>query len=416
MFDLDKWQEIFYTISKHKLRTALTAFGVFWGIFMLVILLGAGQGLHNGVMRDFDFNKNAVFVWTQRTSIAYKGYRVGRPLQLKNEDVIAIKENIEEAVVVSPRLQLQGGLNTSYQDKSGSFQLNGDYPSFLEVKGLLIKEGRFINDNDIETSRKTAVIGKRVKEVLFGEEQSPIGEYIEIGGVPFKVVGTFETKGKGQDAIEDLQSIFIPLTSMQQAFGRGNEVDWLALVPKTGISSFVVENKVKSLLAQRHHVSPEDKRAFGSANLEQEFGKIQTLFGGIRVFSWLVAILTIIAGVVGVGNIMMILVKERTREIGIRKAIGAHPASIIGMILQESLVLTSMAGYIGLVLGVLALEGLSNFMTAFNLESEFFANPEIDFGVAFWAIMVLLIAGTLAGLVPSLKAARVDPVVALRSE
>ncbi|MEZ4884161.1 MAG: ABC transporter permease [Chitinophagales bacterium] len=415
MFDFDKWQEIFYTIGKHKLRTALTAFGVFWGIFMLVILLGAGAGLKNGVLQGFDFNKNAVFVWTQRTGIPYKGYKAGRSLQLKNEDIMAVKENIASIEVISPRLQM-GALNTTYADKSGAFQINGDYPSFLKVKALLINNGRFVNDNDMDENRKIAVIGGRVKEILFGDEKEAVGEYIEIAGVPFKVVGTFTTKGKGEDAIEDLQSIFLPLTSVQQSFGRGNEIDWFALIPKENVPSVRVETEVKSLLAQRHNVSPDDKRAFGSANLAQEYGEIQTLFAGIRVFSWLVAILTIIAGVVGVGNIMMIIVKERTREIGIRKAIGAHPSSIIGMILQESLVLTSMAGYMGLVLGVLAVEGLNSLLKNFDLESDFFANPEIDFNAAFWAIMVLLVAGTLAGLVPGLKAASVDPVVALRSE
>ncbi len=415
MFDLDKWQEIFYTIGKHKLRTALTAFGVFWGIFMLVILLGAGKGLHNGVMRDFDFNKNAVFVWTQRTGIPYKGYRAGRMLRLKNEDVIAVKENIHGIDIVSPRIQI-GGFNTTHGNKSGSFQINGDYPTFLKVKGLVIESGRFINNNDIAEKRKTAVIGKRVKEVLFAAEEDPVGKYIEIGGVPFKVVGTFDTKGKGEDAIDDLQTIFLPLTSTQQVFGMGNNIDWFALIPKENVSSASIEEDVKSLLAQRHSVSPDDKRAFGSANLEQEFRQIQTVFSGIRVFSWIVAILTIIAGVVGVGNIMMIVVKERTQEIGIRKAIGAEPSSIISMILQESLILTSIAGYAGLVFGVLAVEGLNKLLVNFNLESQFFANPEIDFNAAFWAIVVLLIAGTLAGLVPGLKAAKVDPVVALRSE
>ncbi|MGB0930071.1 MAG: ABC transporter permease [Chitinophagales bacterium] len=415
MFDLDKWQEIFYTIGKHKLRTALTAFGVFWGIFMLVILLGAGKGLYNGVVRDFDFNKNAVFVWTQRTGIPYKGYKVGRIIRLKNEDISAIKENISGVAIVSPRIRL-GGLNTTYADKSGSFQIMGDYPTFLDIKGLIIDKGRFVNDKDIEERRKTAVIGKRVQEVLFKSEEDPIGKYIEMGGIPFKIVGTFDTKGKGEDAIDDLQTIFVPLTSAQRVFGMGNNIDWFGLIPKENVPPAKIEEEVKSLLALRHSVSPNDKRAFGSANLEREFKEIQTVFGGIRVFSWIVAILTIIAGVVGVGNIMMIVVKERTREIGIRKALGAEPFSIVSMILQESLLLTSVAGYMGLVMGVLVVEGLNTLLVNFNLESEFFANPEIDFNAAFWAIVVLLISGTLAGLVPGLKAAKVDPVVALRSE
>ena len=416
MFDYDKWQEIYLTIRKHKLRTALTAFGVFWGIFMLVVLLGAGNGLENGVMRDFDFAKNSVFVWTQRTSIPYKGFKPGRFINLNNDDIIAIRSNINEVDVIAPRNYLEGEFSINYKDKSASFFVFGDYPDYLEVKPMLISRGRFINNLDIKEKRKIAVIGRRVVEVLFDPEEDPIGEYIRIKGVHFKVVGIFDTRQKGENAIYDVQTIYIPNTAMQHVFNQGNKIGWFAFLPKEKIRAAVVEEKTKLLLAKRHKVHPDDRQAFASWNLEEEYQKMQTLFAGIRGFSWIVAIGTIIAGMVGVGNIMMIIVKERTKEIGIRKSVGAKPWSLISMIIQESLVITGISGYLGLVLGVVLVEVINYVMVQFNLESGFFANPEVDFQVAVSAIIVLVVAGTLAGLIPGIKAAKVDPVIALRDE
>ena len=415
MFDYDKWQEIYLTIRKHKLRTALTAFGVFWGIFMLVVLLGAGNGLENGVMRDFDIAKNSVFVWTQRTSIPYKGFKPGRFINLNNDDIIAIRSNINEVDVIAPR-NMMGGSSINRKDKSASFTVCGDYPDYLEVKPMLISRGRFINDLDIKEKRKIAVIGRRVVEVLFDPEEDPIGEYIRIKGVHFKVAGIFDTRQKGENAIYDVQTIYIPNTAMQHVFNQGNKIGWFAFLPKEKIRAAVVEEKTKLLLAKRHKVHPDDRQAFASWNLEEEYQKMQTLFAGIRGFSWIVAIGTIIAGMVGVGNIMMIIVKERTKEIGIRKSVGARPWSLISMIIQESLVITGISGYLGLVLGVVVVEAINYIMVRFNLESGSFANPEIDFQVAVSAIIVLVVAGTLAGLIPGTKAAKVDPVIALRDE
>lgn len=413
--DIDKWQEIFQSIQKHKLRAVLTAFGVFWGIFMLVVLMGAGTGLENGATSNFDIEKNAVFVWTQRTSIPYKGLQPGRFIQLENEDRIAVMREVPEAAVVAPRMGLGGNI-LERGEESASFSVYGDYPNFLKIKPLIITKGRFINDLDIEEKRKIVVIGKRVQEVLFKPEENPIGEYIEIKGIPFKVVGTFASRSKGDDGIEDVQSVYIPLTSLQQAFNRPNRIGWFALLPQEGISASVVEQKTKSLLAERHLVAPEDKRAFGSANIEEEFREVQMIFIGIRGFSWLVAIGTIIAGVVGVGNIMMIIVKERTKEIGIRKSLGATPRSIVMMILQEAMVLTSIAGYIGLILGCALVEIMRYAVMNFGMESQFFSNPQIDFGTALTAVIVLIIAGGIAGLIPGLRAANVNPVIALRTE
>jgi putative ABC transport system permease protein len=416
MIDIDKWQEIFSTLKKHKLRTALTAFGVFWGIFMLVVLLGASRGFRNGVESQFDVAKNAVFVWTQRTSIPYKGLSPGRFINLKNDDIQAIRQNIPEVEVIAPRNNLSGEFTVNRKNKNASFQVYGDYPDYLKVEPKKMVAGRFINHYDIVDKRKVAVIGTKITEELFETNEDPIGEYISIRGIFFKVVGTFESTQKGERAVGDQQTIFIPNTTMQQAFNQGNDISWFGLLPKEGIPSVVVETKVKELLMSRHNVAPDDFKAFGSNNVEKDFEQVQGLFMGMEGFSWLVSIGTIIAGIVGVGNIMLIIVKERTKEIGIRKALGAKPWSIISMILQESLFLTAISGYAGLVVGVALIEGISYALKEFNTESDFFARPEINFTVAISAIIVLIVAGTLAGLIPAIKAAKVNPVIALKDE
>ncbi len=416
MIDIDKWQEIFTTIRKHKLRTLLTAFGVFWGIFMLVVLLGASRGFRNGVESQFDVAKNAVFVWTQRTSIPYKGLSPGRYVRLKTDDIEAIRQNIPEVDVVAPRNNLDGEFTVNRKTKYAAFEVFGDYPDFIKVEPKKIVSGRFINQIDIQEKRKIAVVGTKVVEELFEKGEEPLGQYISIKGIYFQIVGTFESNQKGERAMEDQQTIFIPHPTMQQAFNQGNRVYWLGLVPQDGVASEVVETKVKALLMSRHNVAPDDLKAFGSNNVEREFEQVQGLFMGMDGFSWLVSIGTIIAGIVGVGNIMLIIVKERTKEIGIRKALGAQPWSIISMILQESLFITGVSGYFGLVVGVGLLEGLNYAMKKSDAESEFFANPEIDFGIALSAIILLVVAGALAGLIPATKAARVNPVVALKDE
>jgi putative ABC transport system permease protein len=415
MFDLDKWGEIYATVKKHKLRTALTAFGVFWGIFMLVVLLGAGNGFENGVVGSFDIAKNTVFVWSQRTSIPYKGLKAGRFIPFTNDDVIAIRQSIPEVAILAPRNNMQGSFTVNRNTKNASFSVYGEYPDYTGVKPVIMNDGRFINTLDIKDRRKIAVIGTRVQKVLFGED-NPIGEYISIKGVFFKVVGIFKGRGSAEDNQEDAQTIFIPSTTLQQAYNQYNRVDFFAMVPHDGIPAEVIEKKVKTLLSQRHNIHPDDVRALGSANVEEEFNRIQGLFIGIKGFSWVVSIGTIIAGIIGVGNIMLIVVKERTKEIGIRKALGATPWSIISLILQESIVITGVAGYIGLVTGT-GLIALINFLLKKNnAEGEFFANPEVNLTIAVTALLLLVICGALAGLIPATKAANIDPVVALRDE
>ncbi|QHT66097.1 ABC transporter permease [Rhodocytophaga rosea] len=415
MFDLDKWSEIYATVRKHKLRTFLTAFGVFWGIFMLVVLLGAGNGFENGVVGSFDIAKNTVFVWSQRTSIPYKGLKAGRYIPFTNDDVVAIRQTIPEVAILAPQNQVQGNFKVNYNNKSSSFTVYGEYPDWMGVKPLVILQGRFVNTLDIRDKRKVAIIGTRVHKVLFGDKD-PIGEYISIKGIYFKVVGTFKGRGSTEDNQEDAQTIFIPSTTLQQAFNQYNRVDYLAMVPQEGVESAVIEKKVKELLAKRHDIHPDDVRALGSANVEEEFKRIQGLFTGIKGFSWVVSIGTIIAGIIGVGNIMLIVVKERTKEIGIRKALGATPWSIISLIIQESIVITGVAGYIGLVTGTGLIALINYLLKKFEAEGEFFANPEVNLTIAATALLLLVFCGAIAGLIPATKAANIDPVVALRDE
>jgi putative ABC transport system permease protein len=416
MFDLDKWSEIYATVRKHKLRTFLTAFGVFWGIFMLVVLLGAGNGFENGVVSNFNIAKNTVFVWSQRTSIAYKGLKPGRFVQFTNDDVDAIRQSIPEVAILAPRNFMPGGYTVNRDTKSSAFTVYGEYPDVMGVRPVEITSGRFINHFDIRDRRKVAIIGTQVQKVLFKEDEDPVGKYISIKGAFFLVVGTFKGRGDAEDNREDAQTVFIPSTTLQQAFNQQNKVAFFAMVPHPGIPASVIETKVKELLAKRHNIAPEDKRALGSANVEENFQRVQGLFTGIRGFSWVVSIGTIIAGIIGVGNIMLIVVKERTKEIGIRKALGATPWSIISLILQESIVITSAAGYFGLMAGTGLIAGVDYLLRKFKAEGEFFANPEVNLPIAVTAVVLLVIMGALAGLIPAAKAAQVNPVVALKDE
>jgi putative ABC transport system permease protein len=416
MFDLDKWQEIYYSLKKHKVRTALTAFGVFWGIFMLVVLMGAGNGLRNGIMQDFDIAKNAVFVWSNQTSLPYLGMQPGRNIHFKNRDINAIRYGVKEIEVITPRNHLNGDFRVIRGDKSVSFQVYGDYPEYVKVKPMVITAGRFINQPDINDRRKIAVIGAQVKQRLYESHEDPIGTYIVIKGIHFKVVGTFNSPLQTDDAIEDVQTIYIPNTTMQQAFNQGENVGWFAFIPKADVPAAIIEEKVKLLLGQRHKIHPEDRSALGSFNVEKEYQEVQGLFSGIRAVSWLVSIMTIIAGVVGVGNIMLIIVKERTKEFGVRKSVGAPPWSIVSMIMLESLVLTGLAGYLGLLAGVSFVELINYALIEFDAQSEFFANPEIDINVSLIALLVLVTAGTFAGVIPARQAAQTNPVIALRDE
>ena len=413
MFDLDKWQEIFTTIRKNKLRTFLTIFGIGWGIFMIVILLGAGKGLQNGVEKDFEGTAtNSGFFWSQRTTISHGGFQPGRSVTFTNEDTNFLRRTNKNITYLAPRNRLNGEI-VYYGDKNGNYSIYGDYPGFANIQKVLIASGRFLNAKDIEENRKIAVIGRSVVDVIF-EDEDPIGKYIKISGVNFLVVGVFDSRRTGEEADRDTQTIFLPFTTFQKVFNYGNRVGWYAYSVKEGIKVSEVEEQIMSALRDKHSIHPLDIDAIGSFNLEEEFEEITGLFSGINIFTWFVGISTLLAGVIGVSNIMLIIVKERTKEIGIRKALGATPLSIISLIIQESIFLTSIGGYVALVVGVFLLELVGKAIPEGG--DGFMGKPEIDMNVAVGALGLLIIGGAIAGILPAKKAASVSPIEAIRQE
>lgn len=420
LFDRDKWTEIFHALSKNKLRTFFTAFGVFWGIFMLVIMLGSGKGLKNGVNQGMgDMANNALFVWTQATTEPYKGFPRGRRFNFNNGDTRALRENITELEFIAPRLQIFGGRgnnNVVRGERTAAYRIQGDYPDMNKIDPVNIHNGRFINQLDIENKRKVVVIGTRVKAEMFENGEDPIGEYLRIRGVYFRVVGVFSSRKNDQQAERENQQIFMPFTTLQQTYNMGDIVGWYSMAAYKDISASVTLEKVKKLLRERHSISPTDERALGSFNVETEFRKMENLFAGINGLIWIVGIGTLLAGVIGVSNIMLIVVKERTKEIGIQRAIGATPLAVKSQIVLESVFLTTLAGYIGLLLGVGILELINYMLVEFGASTDMFARPEVDFDKAITALVILIIAGAFAGLIPARRATQLKPIDALRDE
>jgi putative ABC transport system permease protein len=415
MFDYNNWQEIFFTLKKNKWRSFFTAFGVFWGIFMLVIMLGSGKGLQNGATADFNgMATNSFFVWTQTTSKPFNGFKRGRAFDFNNDDIKAIKKEIPEVDVVSGRNQIGdfgGGSTVSHNAKNGSFSVMGDFPEFLKIQPLEKLNGRFVNDLDIKEKRKVAVIGNRVAQELYKKDEPVLGSVIKIKGINFQVVGIFQSD-KSDDGGEFAKTIYVPFTTFQSCFNLGNRVGWFSITSKENIPCSVVEVKVKDLLKKRHSIAPDDNQAVGSWNAEAQYKKMQGLFMGIQLLIWIVGIGTLLAGVIGISNIMLVVVKERTKEIGIKRALGATPFKIVGQLVQESLFLTFIAGYGGLVLGVGVIQLVSNAMK--GQEGGMFRNPEVDLNVALIALFILILGGIIAGLIPAYRAIKITTVDALR--
>jgi putative ABC transport system permease protein len=420
MVDVEKWREIFSTLGRHKLRTALTAFGVFWGIFMLTVLLGAGKGLENGVDEGFPRVHNMVWLWSQGTTqIPWQGMPIGRWVRFEPADIEGIVKNVPSVGFIQGQnnVGVWGGSPpyTVHKTKNGAFSIQGGFAGVEKYNSLKILEGRSLNDFDVGERRKVALIGKRVRDQLFLPGEPVLGGEITINGISFDVIGVFESLSSGQQQQEE-ERIYLPNDTLRYAFNQVGRIGSMLFTPKEGVHARVAEEDVKRYLAQRKKVSPDDKGVFGSFNLQDEHDKIQGLFMGIRVFSWIVAIGTILAGAIGVGNIMLIVVKERVREIGLRKALGATPASIVVMIMQEALFLTVVAGYSGLVVGAALLEGIAALLAANGGKAGFFGAPELEFGTAVVALVVLVIAGVLASIMPAAKAAAVNPIIALQEE
>jgi len=422
MFNRDKWNEILEALSANPFRTLITAFGVFWGIFILVILLSASQGLQNGIKRQMGgLSTNTMFMWTSSTSKPYKGLPQGRNFNFKNSDIDVIKRDIDGLQFVSPRNQLggfRGSNNVVRGTKTGAYNVYGDYPEFIQQQPMDILQGRFINYGDINQSRKVAVIGEGVIRDLYAPGENVLGSYIKVQGINFLIVGIYKSiSNMGGDAEESQKQVFIPFTTFQQSFNYGDVVGWMTITAQDNVPITDVKQSIFDLLKQRHNVDPTDERAIGHFDLYQEFKKINGLFAILTTVSYVVGIFILGSGIIGIVNIMLIIVKERTQEIGIRRALGATPATIIKQILTESVVLSLVAGMAGIIFASLVLIGVNIALDNVpNAEQIPIVNPSVHLGVVVIALVILVIAGLLAGLIPAITAIKVKPIDALRTE
>lgn len=411
MFDQDKWQEIFTTIRQNKWRTIATAFGVFWGILMLVLLLGAGQGLQNGVVKSMILDAtNSIWFVPDRTTLPHRGQPPGRHINFHESDMQAVRERVEGVEYISAENWLFGNFNIVHGQKSSPFMTLGVGDEYFNIKIYQrYFKGRKLNALDMVQGRKVCVIGERVMEVLFDLEENPIGQQINIKGVSFTVVGVFQDDGMNGRFSE---RIYVPLSIFQRIYNPDRSIRLFAVTTKEGFDGKTVENEVKAVIHDLHAIHPDDNQAMFIHNQEESYQQVMGLFFGIKTFVWIVGIGTLLAGIVGVSNIMLIIVKERTKEIGVRKALGATPRSIVSMIVQEAILITGVAGYFGLLVGIGIIFALNNLLEGQDV--EYFYNPAVQFEVALAAVFVLVISGGLAGLFPALRAARISPIEALR--
>jgi len=419
VFSKDRWIEILEVLTGNWFRTLLTAFGVFWSILILIILLAVGQGLENGVKKDFDgVATNTMFMWSRTVTKPYKGLPKGRRYHFRLGDVEAIRQQVKGLQYISPRNQLGGfgGANNVIRGtRTGAFDVYGDYPQIIEQEPMNITRGRFLNQSDLDEKRKVAIIGEGVRTSLFDADEAVIGSYIKIQGVNFMVVGTYSKRSNDGDSEEAQKQIFIPFTSFSQAFNRADRVGWMAITANQGYSISRLKESVFGVIRERHTISPKDNRAIGHYDLYEDYSRVERLFSALRMVAYGVGILVLLSGIIGVSNIMLIVIKERTREIGIRRALGESPWSIRGQILLESVFLTIISGMAGIVFATLLLYGV-NYILEMNGPVDMFANPGIDIGVVLAALTILIVSGLLAGLLPAQNAIIIKPVDALRSE
>ena len=421
MFDRDKWNEILEALTANTFRTILTAFGVFWGLFILVILLAAGKGLENGVKKGFaGIATNTMFMWSQTTSKPFKGLPATREIDFKNGDVAALKQNFPDLLYVSPRNQLggyEGANNVVRGTKTAAYTIYGDYPELIKQESMDIIKGRFVNQQDIVLKRKVAVIGAGVINEMYDRAEEVIGTYIKINGVNFMVVGVYNSKSRNNGDAESAQkNIFMPFTTFQQAFNYGDTVGWMALTANDNASITELKPKILDFMKSRHSINPKDDRAIGNFDLFQEFSKVQGLFLILKFIAYFVGTLVLLSGVIGISNIMLIVVKERTKEIGIRRALGATPGNIRSQILSEAIFLTIIAGMFGIALATGLLAIINMVLDTMPSEDMMFANPSVDLTVVFIALLILICSGLFAGLIPAQTAINVKPVDALRTE
>ena len=418
IFDYDTWQEIFSSIAKNKTRTVVTIIGVLWGIFIYITLSGSAKGLDNGFDREFqDMAMNSMFVWPQSTSIPYAGFKIGRSPRLTIQNVKTLKQQVPEIQYIAPRNArgVRSGPPASvvYGDISRTYNIYGDYPEYTEISTKKIyKGGRFINNSDIKNKRKVCVIGERTKKELFEKDDNPVGKFIKIDNVYFQVVGVHKYNPGG--GFETDGDIFIPFETFRNLYNTGDKVNWFVIAAYDNADVIAVEKKVKKVLKRIHNVSPDDERAFGSFNLGELFNRIKGFADGMTFLSLVVGMATIIAGVIGIGNILLISVKERTKELGVRRALGATPAEVRIQIVLESIFLTLIAGVLGIILGAAALATI-NFFTQ-DLADFPYTNPTVPTPLVLGALLIMTVMGTLIGLIPAQRAVSIKPIDALREE
>ncbi len=419
MFNKDRWREIIQVLTANLFRTILTAFGVFWGILILIILLAAGKGLENGIRADFgDIATNTMFMWTQKVTKAYKGLPKDRVFDYKVGDVADIWENVDGLRFVSPRNQLGsfgGASNVVRGLKTGAFTIYGDYPEIIKQEPMDITSGRFLNQSDINEKRKVAVIGIDVRSSLYEKGEAFLGTYIKINNVNFMVIGTYKKSSANGDGENAQREIYVPFTSFSQAFNRGDSVGWMAITAVDDVPITDIKEQIFNIVKENHKIHPDDKRAVGHFDLNEQFQRVNSLFGALELIAYFVGILVLLSGVIGVSNIMLIVVKERTKEIGIRRALGESPWSIKKQILMESIFLTIISGMAGIVMGALVIYG-ANFVLEASGPVPMFTNPNVNLGVVTVALMILIISGLFAGFIPANSAIKVRPIDALRTE
>lgn len=421
MFDIDRWVEIWVTITRNKTRSILTGFGVFWGILMLVILLGSGTGFKNGVWKNVNgFATNSAFFFSERTGEPYKGYKKGRYWQMRNRDLETIRNRVKGVRYLSPMAMSWGGQNNVVRgQKAGTYNVRGVHSEYFNIETQHVLEGRLLNEVDVKEKRKVCLIGSIVREVLFTPGEDPIGEYIRVNGIYYQVVGVVKPKPRVQIGGRTEESIMLPFTTLQQVANQGDKFWFLCATADDGYSCDRMVEDITDVLKSQNEISPTDPQAVSSFTIAKQFDSFETLFTGINILVWLVGMGTLLAGIIGVSNIMMVTVKERTREIGVRRAIGAKPFDIISQIMSESLLLTALAGLLGLSSGVFLLDVANNLLESSGSASNngtFFSNPEIHIGAAVAATVVLLISGLFAGLIPAWRAMQIKAIDAIREE
>ena len=419
IFDPDRWQEIWVTITRNKVRSLLTGFGVFWGIFMLMIMMGAGTGLQRGILQGFEgFATNSCILGAGTTSEPYKGFKKGRSWNIHNRDLEVLSRSIPEIDVLSPLLFGGGGEgvnNIVYGENAGSFGVRGVHANYKYIEAPNITHGRFINETDIAQKRKVCVIGTEVYTTLFPKKDNPIEKYIRVNGIYYQVVGVVSGMANLTVGVETSKSVNIPFTTMQQIQNQGDIIHILMATARPPASAKAVQEKIETVLKASNDIAPTDKQAIWGFSLQEQFDMMNVMFLGITILIWIVGSGTLVAGIVGVSNIMLVTIKERTKEIGIRRALGAKPITITSQVMSESLILTAIAGMLGLTLGVLTLY-LADTYWLQKAENMFLADPIVSFGTAIGSTVILLMCGLIAGAIPTMRALQIKAIDAIREE